>query len=183
MRWLSAVQKPRLGRTEVTSAAFDLGEAYRTHSDWLQAWLRRRTKCSQKAADLTQDTFCRLLERKPVEAPQNTRAFLAVVARRLLIDDVRRRDVEQLYLREIASTNVAIDELTPERIVAATMELVALLEILSALPQAAKQAFLLSSLDGLTHLEIAERLGISDRTVKRHIARAYACCYAVAYGD
>lgn len=167
----------------MTSAAFDLGEAYRAHGQWLQAWLRRRTRCSQQAADLTQDTFCRLLERRPTEAPHNMRAFLAVVARRLLIDDVRRRDVEQLYLREIASANISIDEMTPERIVAATMELVALLEILSALPQGVKEAFLFSTLDGLTHMEIADRLGISDRTVKRHIARAYACCYAAAYAD
>ena len=110
----------------MTGATSDLGEAYRSHSVWLHAWVRRRTRCSQSAADLTQDTFCRLLERLPEEAPHNMRAFLAVVARRLLIDDVRRRDVERLYLREIASANISIDEMSPERIVAATMELVAM---------------------------------------------------------
>lgn len=163
--------------------ALDLDAAYRAHSSWLEGWLRRRTRCPQQAADLLQDTFCRLLERDGPAAPRNIRVFLAVVARRLLIDDVRRRQVERLYLAELAALGESVDDLTPERITQAASELAMILDFLSTLQAEVREAFLLRRIDGLPHADIAVRLGICDRTVKRHIARAYAACYAFAYPD
>lgn len=37
---------------------------YREHHGWLLGWLRRRTHNADCAADLTQDTFLRLLSRQ-----------------------------------------------------------------------------------------------------------------------
>jgi RNA polymerase sigma-70 factor (ECF subfamily) len=47
----------------------------------------------------------------------------------------------------------------------------------------ARSAFLLRRMEGLEQKDIAIRLGISLSTVKRHIALAYARCYAIAYAD
>jgi len=167
----------------MTGATIDLAAAYRDHSLWLEGWLRRRTHCPHHAADLAQDTFCRLLERGTCASPRNMRAFLATVARRLLVDDVRRRELERLYCEELFALGQSVDEISPERIVEAVAELAAICQLLSALPKQVAEAFLLRRIDGLAHGEIAERLGICDRTVKRHIARAYAQCYAFAYPD
>lgn len=162
-------------------AATEVSELYAHHADWLRGWLGRRTRCPERASDLAQDTFCRLLERSRAETPRDPRNYLATIAKRLLIDDVRRRELEAAYLA--ACDPCEADTVTPERVLAAVELLVAVSRLLGGLPEDVRTAFLLRRLDGLSHAEIAARLGTSDRTIKRHVARAYACCYAAAYAD
>ena len=38
-----------------------VGLLYRDHRDWLFGWLRKSLNCAQRAEDLSQDTFVRLL--------------------------------------------------------------------------------------------------------------------------
>lgn len=164
------------------ATTIDVGGLYADHGHWLRGWLRGRTRCGDRAADLTQDTFCRLLEISSTDAPRDPRAYLATIARRLLIDDIRRRDVERAYLDARAREDL-VDNLTPERIAEATALLASVLRLLSSLPDKVRHAFLLRRLDGLTHGQIAQALRISERTVKRHIAQAYAHVYVLAYPD
>lgn len=165
------------------SAIPAIGRLYADHHGWLRHWLQARTRCPQWASDVTQDTFCRLLESGLPTPLRDARNYLTVVARRLLIDDIRRRDLEKAILDASAALTGQVEELTPERIVAAAQLLNGLIALLAPMPGEVREAFLLRRVDGLGHAEIAARLGISDRTVKRHVARAYAVCYAMAYPD
>ena len=164
------------------AAILDIGGLYADHGRWLRTWLQGRTRCGHRASDLAHDTFCRLLEAGPGAAPLEPRRYLATIARRLLIDDIRRRDVERAYLDAIAHEDL-VDTVTPERIAQATAMLDAVLRLLSGLPETVRRAFLLRRLDGLTHAEVARALGVSERTVKRHIAQALAYIYTLAYPD
>ena len=47
------------------------------------------------------------------------------------------------------------------------------------MPAAVRRAFLWSQLEGLGYREIAERLKVSERTVKRYMAQAYEHCLLV----
>ncbi|ACJ01155.1 sigma-70 family RNA polymerase sigma factor [Rhodospirillum centenum] len=161
----------------------EIGELYAAHGGWLCDWLRRRTRCPERASDLAHDTFCRLLERGRSALPLEPRPFLATVARRLLVDDIRRREVERAYLDVCAAQAGDADLLTPERIAEATQLLAGILQLLWELPDLTRRAFLLRRLEGQGHAEIAAVLGVSERTVKRHIAAAYAHCYALAYPE
>lgn len=165
------------------AARREIASLYESHADWLHDWLRRRTRCSHRAADLTHDTFCRLLERPQLEPLETPRSYLATVARRLLIDDVRTREMERAILDAYASAQLGTDDITPQRITEATELLQAVLRLLDLLPEETRNAFILRRLEGLEQKEIAARLGISLSTVKRHIALAYARCYAIAYAD
>ena len=57
-----------------------VGALYRDHRGWLLAWLRRNVACPQRAEDLSQDTFVRLLGRTDLKAPREPRAFLTAIA-------------------------------------------------------------------------------------------------------
>ena len=78
-----------------------VGALYRDHRAWLLAWLRRNVACSQRAEDLSQDTFVRLLGREELKAPREPRAFLVAIAKGLLFDYFRRAALEQAYLTEL----------------------------------------------------------------------------------
>lgn len=164
------------------AATIDVGGLYADHGRWLRAWLHGRTRCDHRAWDLAQDTFCRLLEMEPASAPRDPRSYLATIARRLLIDDIRRREVERAYLDALAHEDL-VDTLTPERIAEAAALLSGVLKLLSGLSETTRRAFLMRRLDGLSHAQIARELRVSDRTVKRHIAQAFAHVYALAYQD
>lgn len=165
-----------------STTAIDLGGLYSGHSDWLRGWLRGYTRCSERAADIAQDTFCRLIEKRDVAAPHNPRPYLATVARRLLIDEVRRAEVERTFLEAHATLMAGVTVPCPERIAAAINELSIVMHELGTLPERARRAFLLARLDGMAHAEIAATLGVSKSMVKQYVAKGYACCYAAAYG-
>lgn len=59
--------------------------------------------CTQSAADLAQDTFLRLLKSDRLPMLAEPRAYLSTIARGLLIDQCRRRRIEQAYLASAAT--------------------------------------------------------------------------------
>jgi RNA polymerase sigma-70 factor (ECF subfamily) len=149
---------------------------YADHHGWLKAWLRRRLGDAHRAADLAHDTFLRLLSRQEQLALDEPRAFLTTVARRVLANHWRREQLEQAYLETLG--------LYPEDLAPSPEERAILLEtlfeidtLLDGLPVAVKRAFLMSQLDGLSQRQIAEQLGITERTVRRHLTRAAQQCY------
>ncbi|WP_068079906.1 sigma-70 family RNA polymerase sigma factor [Novosphingobium rosa] len=165
------------------AATVDVGRLYASHGNWLTSWLRRHTRCAHRAADLAQDTFCRVLEAKNPAPIHEPRSYLSTLARRILIDDIRRREIERAYLTVAAAHLGDADHLTPERIAEATQLLDAILHLLEQLPRKARQAFTLIRFDGLRYAEAALRLGVSERMVKRYVAQAYAHCYTLAHAD
>ncbi|MFV3129028.1 sigma-70 family RNA polymerase sigma factor [Niveispirillum sp. KHB5.9] len=164
----------------ITAPDFDA--FYRDHANWLAVWLRRHARCGHRAADLAQDTFCRLLERPDLSMPDNPRRYLATVARRLLIDDSRRQASERAFLEAYCLLLDGEEAPSPERVAMAVAELAALARLLEELPPKPRRAFLLNRLDGLSYAEISAELGVSVSMVKQYLARALAHCYRAAYG-
>lgn len=153
---------------------------YSDHHGWLSGWLRQRLGCAHNAADLAQDTFLRLLK-----APENLamirqpRAYLSTIAHGLVVNFWRRQSIEHAYLDALAGQPEALAPSPEEReIILET--LLAIDAMLLQLPSKVRQAFLLSQLDGLTYAVIAQRLGVSERMVKKYMAQAMLHCLMLA---
>lgn len=144
---------------------------YSDHYGWLKGWLQRKLGCSAQAADLTHDTFERLLVSPQVEAIIEPRAFLTTVAKRVLANHFRRREIERAYLEALA-TLPEPQSPSPESRAIALETLVEIDLMLDGLPSAAKQVFLLAQVDGLPYAAIARELDISVSTVKRYMLKA-----------
>lgn len=120
----------------------------------------------------------RLLASNEALEIRQPRPFLAKVARSVLSNHYRRARLEKAYLEALQTEDQSeLPDLATQLIIFET--LVRLDEALCELDIAVKKAFLWSQLDGLSHAEIAERLGISIATVKRHIIKAGARCMLV----
>ncbi len=149
---------------------------YQDHHSWLTGWLRRKLGCPQSAADLAQDTFMRLLTARETPTLAEPRAFLTVVAKRVLFNHYRRQDLERAYLQALAQMPEQVVPSEEERAII-LLTLMELDQLLDGLPSPVKRAFLLAQIDGLSHAEIGARLGISVATVKRHLSKAALRCY------
>ncbi len=148
------------------------------HHGWLFGWLRRKLGCAHNAADLAQDTFTRILNaRESVATLREPRAFLSTTARRLIIDQVRRKKIETAYLQELALTAQALEGFqSPEQILTTLEALEQIAFILEGMRDKQRQAFVLYYLDGLTQSEIARQLELSDRTVRKYLIQALLHC-------
>lgn len=157
----------------------DMHALYRGHHGWLYGWLRHKLGCSQQAADVAQDTFIRILAARNVARIAEPRAYLATVAKGILVNWYQRQALERAYLEAIA--------LLPEAQIPSVEERYLILEtlhrvdaMLDALPTPVRRAFLLSQLDGMKYEDIAARLGVSLITVKRYMKQAFLHCLMVA---
>ena len=161
----------------------EVGDLYAAHHGWLTHWLHRRLRCPQDAADLSHDTFLRLiLGDQPLDALREPRAYLLVIASRLLINRHHRKQVEEEALRQVAVLLERHDQRGPAETAAARDLLVSVLKLLvDELPEKPRRAFLLARLEGLSYRQIARRLEVSESSVKQYLARALAHCHARLY--
>ncbi len=163
-------------------ATSELECLYRAHAGWLVEWLATRSRCRARANDLAQETFCRLAELPHLRLHSHPRRYLATVARRLLIDDARRKASEHAFLKAFTLHMGESFTPSPEQVAQAIEQLSLLAGLLGDLPEKPRKAFLLSRLEGLTYAQIAEELAVSTSMVKQYISRAHAHCYVMAHG-
>jgi RNA polymerase sigma factor (sigma-70 family) len=128
------------------------------------------------AADLSQDTFLRVMaSAQPLTDIREPRAYLLTVGKRLLSNLHQRRSLEKAYLEALAHLPEQHAP-SPEQRWLLLETLQALDELLGGLKPVVRKAFLLSQLEGLSYADIASRLGVCERSVKRYMAHAYEHC-------
>ena len=161
-----------------------LDTLYRDHHGWLCAWLNKRLDCSETALDLAQDTFLKILSGpdygRRVAAIREPRSYLSAIAKRVLIDRLRRMAIEQAYLEALARQPEAFD-ISPEDRLIFIECLLELDAMLTGLGKKVRRAFLLSQLHGMRYADIAVELEVSLSTVKRYMARATLHCLLYAH--
>lgn len=158
------------------ASALAVQALYEDHHRWLVALLRRQLNCPHGAADMAQDAFVRVLLRPDVLPDlREPRAYLTTIARGLLHDHWRRRTLEQAWLDTLAALPEEL-ALSPEDAFAIRQTLQQLDDLLSRLAPKAREVFVLSQLQGLGYAQIAQQVGVSERTVKRYMAQGFELC-------
>lgn len=139
----------------------------------LLSTISRLVRSHATAEDLAQDTFLRLWERRntPVD-PAHLQNYVLRTGRNLAID-FRRRERIAPFVQGIEHLDFIADQApTPEDSTAARQKLRVLSAAIEALPPRARQVFVMARIDGLTYVEIGEKLGISPKTVFSHMVAA-----------
>jgi len=124
----------------------------------------------------------RLLGRDELPTPREPRAFLVAIAKGLLFDYFRRAALEQAYLTELMLIPEAEQPSVEEQQMILD-DLKAIDRLLGKLSTKARAAFLYNRLDGLSHAEIATRLGVSVPRVRQYLAQGIRQCYIALYGE
>lgn len=153
---------------------WNLHRLFQNHARELNRFFRRRGHNAETAADLTQDTFVRIMSSAPSGKEGNPRAYLHQVARNLSIDLYRReRVVQYVDMPDADWRRVADTTPTPETIVYDRQRLAIIESALLELPDQTRRAFELHRLDEKTIAEVAGELGLSVSRTWTLIKRGY----------
>jgi RNA polymerase sigma-70 factor (ECF subfamily) len=129
---------------------------------------------SNDVDDLVQEAFARIWA-ADFSTIRNGRAYLYATVRHLLAEYARHRRIVPIeLLGEIDSLSIISDEPGLDRRVGARQELDRLQTIVAALPAQCRRVFELRKYEGLSHRDIAQRMGLSQKTIENHLTRALA---------
>ena len=157
-----------------------LSALYRHHRAELLRFLVARTGDAAEAEDILQDVWVRAGGRG-AGSVEHWRAFLFRTAHNLYIDRLRerrRRAARERRWSEEAHGPIAAGEEVVDRdpaadeAMAAREEAARLASAIANLPEGARRVFELHKIDGLSHGEVAKKLGISKSGVEKHMAVA-----------
>lgn len=143
----------------------------RPHEAELRSYLRGKFSAHLDIDDLIQETYARLLQAREQTQLRSTRGYLFTTARNVALDAFRRRRVVVIDgVAELDLLPVLEDRPGIADAVARDQELQLLAEAIQALPQRCREVITLRKLHGLSHREIAQRLGITENTVNAQVA-------------
>lgn len=150
----------------------------------LLGFLSRKVADRGTAADLAQESYARLFAaQQGARAVHDPRALLYKTARNLLIDQGRRGDVRARFAQAPDHAGAAVPDDThgpvafePDTALQSQQMVNALLATIDSLPVRCRQAFILHKFDGLTHADVAARMGISTKMVEQHVRNAVEAC-------
>lgn len=148
------------------------------HRSALQAFFYRRFRRQADASDLAQEVYVRMLQVKDPDTIRDVRAYLYTVASNLAREHATREGRRGLTVG--VDDCAALDELAEpiafDAEIDAARQVKLLRETLRHLPPRWHAVVVMQYVHGLTHREIADRLGVSVSMVKKYLAQALARC-------
>lgn len=158
-----------LGTQEEGHAHID--HLFREHNDALVRFLSARLGSYQDAREVAQEAYVRLLNLDRPGAANFLKALLYKTAANLAIDRLRHQRLVTGHQRA-SSRSPDLFASPADAVPAALDDIRILSRALSELPPPCRSAFLMSRVESLDSSEIAVRLGITDRAVRKYVSRA-----------
>ena len=145
-------------------------EVYHKYHNRFYFYVLKNTASENLAEEVVQMSFIKIWEKRAeLSAAFPIEVQIARIARSIMIDLLRRKAIERTVLDTIQQNADAVLDGDP----AADKQLVEKVqEAIESLPPQCKKVFILSREEGLTHLQIANHLSVSPRTVENHISKA-----------
>lgn len=167
------------GSTSATAGEDPLVRAYLARRANLVRFFAARTGSPAAAEDLAQELYLKLAGRPPGEAAENPHAFIYRTALNLMVDRTRgeaRAAAREAQWRGATRTSLGGEDVAEEppadEAAASRQRLRQLVEAVAELPPQMQRAFTLHKLEGRSHAETAQAMGLSVKSVEKHISAA-----------
>lgn len=129
-------------------------------------------KNENDSEELVQDVFLKVWEKREIlEASQNVKAYIFKIAVNSIYDFIRRKSIENAFNDFTRLNYVDENNDTWHTVIYEEMK-TTLADLISRMPEQRRRIFQLSKNKGLSNSEIAEKLGLSKRTVENQLYRA-----------
>jgi RNA polymerase sigma-70 factor (ECF subfamily) len=152
-------------------------QLFRQHNGALVSFLSARLRSEAEAHEVAQEAYVRMLELDRPGLVSFHRAYLFKIAANLAVDRLRKRTVRQnAQARE--QWRDWLSAPPTDRQLLAEEEVSRLQLALAELPEKTQEVFRRHFLEGESLQIIARQIGLTDRMVRYHLARALAFCRA-----
>jgi RNA polymerase sigma-70 factor (ECF subfamily) len=129
-------------------------------------------KNRELSEEIVHDVFVKIWEmREKLDEKYSFNSFIFTATHNLIIDALRRYSCEQLYRRELLYRTSPSHNTTEEQITFADYEAIAH-QAIEKLPRKRQMIFTLSRQHHMSYAEIAQSLGISQKTVENQMNKA-----------
>jgi len=120
--------------------------------------------------DILQEVFVKIWQnRKNITSSATFNSFIFTITKNLLLNELRRQLKSENLKDEVKKLSVSPEYSLSEQIEYNELE-TKVNQFVNELPERQKEIFILSRNEGLSHKEIAEKLGIKTKTVEYHIS-------------
>ena len=143
------------------------------HEPALRRWLAGRLSASGlEVDDVVQEVYAALAGLPEVAHIRDPRAYMIATARAAVLGTLRRARIVRIEaFASLDHLDADGQAAGPEHVATAHQQLRRTLSLIHALPEKCRQAFVLRRVEGLSQRQIAERMGISESTVEKHICK------------
>ena len=154
------------------------------HEADLRARLRRLGVPEDEVSDVVQDAYLKITRLEDVSHIDSGRAYFFTAARNAWLERIRHDRVVRIdSMSSYEGLDVMDDVPGPERQAWARVELQRVRDHIEALPERCKTIFKLRRIEGLSYREIADRLGVAERTVSSDASRGLKRLMNAIAGD
>ncbi len=155
----------------------DIADVFISNRSFLSAWVKRFVNRPEDVEDIVQETFLRSYRALMKREIENPKAYLFSAAKNLALKHNNlsankfASQIDDIGLSEVISLDDPVLQSAEAR-----EEMSFLSEAIRELPVQCRRVFVLKRVYGLSHQEIADRLGISPNTVHQHLSKGVARC-------
>ena len=161
----------------VSANAAKLDTIYRQYGVAVRQRVQQIVRDPNEAEDITHAAFERLLgvlgSNKPV---RNERALVYATATNLALNHLRHRKVIDKHADAVAHHDLIVMRGEGENEAEMSQRHRALDAAIRSLPEKCRMAFVLCKIKGLTYRQAAERMGVSEHMIKKHVQRGMRLC-------
>ncbi len=151
-----------------------LGILYMRYAPSVSNFAYRFIRVREDVDDITHNIFCSLWEnRESLKDIESLKAYLFQMTRNAIFKEFRHQQVVSEYESEVGN-DVNENYYDGEKVVT-TSDLLEMIDLMiSNMPEPQRVAFRMSRYEHKTYAEIAEHLGVSQKTVQYYISQALA---------
>jgi RNA polymerase sigma-70 factor (ECF subfamily) len=142
------------------------------HEPAIRAWLGGKRIDGLDVDDIIQEMYAKIVALESLEVIRFPKRYAFQTASSIVIDHIRRARIVSIFSAgTLEQFDLPALDATPEQHLTFQEEIKEVVEALSKLPKSCREALILRRVEGLSQRETAKRLGISEHTVEKYMAR------------
>lgn len=153
--------------------------AYRLYWGELCAYIAKKFGSGPpEPEDVAQAAFARFAALEDPQNIGNPRAFIYRTAHNIAVDHLRRKKTRQSYADDAvaAQSHEQSDDFSPERVLLAKERLETIASAIRRMPKRQARILVMNRVDGLSFVEIARRMNMSESNVKKLMGKSLGQC-------